>query len=265
MKTFKIIPFVFLLFVIGNSCKKEEAVTPTVTSTTKVFSGCRIDVEETDISRKFKTTYGYNSDGFITDINVVNLDNPKQYNNIKAFYKDGLLSTLSDDGGDLEQYEYTNGVLSKITITSTSEASYKGYQINIEADTNKQIIAMVDSKGYRCTITRDTKGNIVELKTTKISDNSIASVTQLSDYDGKKNLSELYKGWPLNFLSNYSDYMTYRTLLFANGTSGNPRKISDLEYRYEYSIEGYPTRIETVNKTSNTITDVLKNTFEGCK
>ncbi len=268
MNTLKLILYLLLLFSLVSTCTKTDVATPAPVVTTKPFTGCRISEDKTDVSRRYRTVYSYNDDGTIDGMNVTNLDNLRETNSIKFFYKDGLLTSVLDDGGTFEQYDYTNGALSKITITKTPETAYVGYQILVETDATKRITAMTDSKGFRSELTRDANGNVISLIKTRTADKEIVFQMQLSDFDTKKSIGGLFKGWPFDFAVYYKNYMTDGALLVA-GTSGNARKIrtstGDVEYRYTYSTEGYPTRKEVFNKTSNKVDDVKEYTLQGCQ
>ncbi|WP_461048796.1 hypothetical protein [Spirosoma arcticum] len=272
METRPLFSALLLLIVALNGCKKPETaapVTPTVPGTTFVpFAGCRLTMAERSGSEPIRRGYTYTADGFIVNTLLTYLDSRGGTYTGVFSYSSGLAASHSGSDGTVEEYAYTNGALSKITIAKTPETAYVGYQIDVTTDASKRITRLVDSQGYQTDLTRDANGNITGLTKTKIADKSVVFQMQLSDYDGKKSIHQLYKGWPFDFLVYYGDYMTEGALL-NDGAGGNPRKVrtltDDLEYNYTYSTDGYPTSVKVFSKTSNSIISATDFTLNGCK
>jgi hypothetical protein len=259
--------FLMLLLLLGfTSCKKKETpITPEEPS----FSGCRVDKIQLD---KITDSYTYNADGTISNVsfseNCVNAFCSSGSTNF--FYENGLLVSLKTKKAT-ESYEYTNGSLSKIIVADPDNAGYTNYIITLESDDNKRILKMKDNKGIQTDIKRDNNGNITETKTIRLSDSTELFRAELSRYDNKKTVYELYKGWKYDVNQYYVDYI--KSPFFITGASGNPlnfkwykNKIltTDTDYVFEYSTDGYPVREEQLNKVTNVKT-VINYTYKNCK
>jgi hypothetical protein len=271
----KQITIILTLIIIAGfmSCKKTDNTPPTPPleqpPLEPSFSGCRVDKIGTT---KGTDIYNYKSDGTISSIsyneNCVNAfcnSNLTDY-----FYNNGLLVS-SKYKKATEYYEYTNGALSKIKIADPDDSNYTDYIITVETDNNKRIVKMKDNKGIQTDIKRDNNGNITETKTVRLSDSTELYRAELSRYDNKKTVFELYKGWSFDYNQYYADYM--KNPFFTIGASGNPlnfkwyrNKIltSDTDFTFDYSTEGYPVREEQLNKITN-VKIVINYTYKNCK
>ncbi len=264
---------ILLILTVFFSCsKKEESPAPSVVVPTPILS-CRVNMEDAEKDIKNNARYDYGKDGVIDGITDTYTKEGFNRGYTTGFlYENSLLIQLSQpNSGLLEKYEYKNGVLSKIIIVSTEQKNYIGYTIDIETDANKKIIKMTDSKGYQSDIKRDGKGNLLELKTIRITDKKEIFRLVNSDFDNKKSISELFKGWQFDVRQYYGDYMAMP--FFSVGGSGNPIKTqtynegllgTDLEYTFNYTADGYPTRMEILNKVTNKKT-VYNYTLLNCK
>lgn len=264
------------------SCKKtEDSPTPVPTPTpipTPSFSGCRISQYSQDVIddpvitfliKKFK----YDKDGFI-----INTETAYKRNNTeigtqtsKMSFKDGLLAQFSDAGLiHIENYQYLNGALSSIKIPSSDTPSLVNFEIKITTDADKRIIKMEDNYKNVTVIKRDAKGNIIEIKVTDEVANEVFKM-EFSSYDNKKTIYELMKGFQFDSFADANTYM--EKPFFSVGASGNPLKAKvyrkgilkeDLEFTYDYTAEGYPTKITSTNILFNkVITQTIE--YEGCK
>lgn len=254
-----------MLTIGGLSCKKTDNTPPVEVG----FSGCRID----NASRsQLSDTYSYNADGTISNIThkekcanaFCDIGTPA------FFYENNLLVSLKEDNLT-ENYEYTNGALSKIKIASLSKPDYANYIITIEVDNNKRIVKMKDNKGIQTDIKRDNNGNITETKTIQLSDSTELYRAELSRYDNKKTIFELYKGWRFDVGEFYANYI--RHPFFSIGASGNPQTFkeyrnkvltADVEYTYEYSLDDYPIKEDYFDKINN-IRSTTNYAYKNCK
>ncbi len=275
----KSILFFLITFFVILSCKKtEDMPTPTPTPVpTPSFSGCRISQYSQDLIgdpvANFETVkFNYDKDGFISYTESTYKRNTVEVGSqqIRMTYKDGLLVKYTDSGqSHIEMYDYLNGLLNTIKIPTSNTPDLVNFEIKLTTDANKRIIKMEDNRGEITTIKRDTKGNITEIKKTDGTDENFRM--EISAYDNKKSIYELMKGFQFDFFTSASTYM--EKPLFSVGASGNPLKAKvfrkgilkeDLEFAYEYTAEGYPTKIVSTNILFNkVITQTID--YEGCK
>ncbi len=281
MKAKLILPLA-ILFTLIFSCKKTEDTptpTPIVTPTpTPSFTGCRITQYSQDVVNdpvaNFETVkFNYDKDGFINYTESTfkrNNTNVGSQTN-RMTYKDGLLVQFNDaEQRHIEVYEYLNGIISTIKIPTSNAAVFVNLAIKISTDANKKIIKMEDNRGNISTIKRDTKGNIIEVKV--MNDGTDESFRmEIIGYDNKKTIYELLKGFQFDIFPLVDTYT--EKPLFSVGASGNPLKAKvyrkgilkeDWEFAYEYTSEGYPTKIVSTNILFNkVITQTIE--YAGCK
>jgi hypothetical protein len=252
-----------MIFIV--SCKKSEVDTgPNSTIVLpKTFNGCRIVQEsttETGIPNLIMThKNNYDSDGYIKSISN-NSSNPlsffmQSFPDTELSYKDGTLVSLETTGYK-ELYEYSNGLLSRISVPIDASLKYLNYEIKLEYDANKRIIKMTDKTNIS-DIKRDGNGNIIEVKLTNISIKAEVEKFELSDFDGKKTLSGFYKGWYFYVNSDVGRYMV--NPFFSAGLDGNHRQIKhfidgklEASYllSYEYSKNNFPIKLNITNQTT---------------
>ncbi|MES2795985.1 MAG: hypothetical protein V4683_08470 [Bacteroidota bacterium] len=275
----KITISVFLLsMILVVACKKSEIdanPNPQVTIP-KTFNGCRILQEtttETGIPNLILTyLYSFNDDGYITQINTKTSNSTtnfmQSFPSVNLSYKDGILVSLETTGYK-EQYEYTDEALTRISVPIDANLKYLNYEIKIDNDANKRIIKMTD-KNNISDIKRDVNGNIIEVKLTNISTKEEVERLELSDYDGKKSLSSLFKGWRFYVKNDVDRYMV--NPFFSAGLSGNPRQIKQyiggkLEttymLTYEYSKNDFPIKLNITNQNTQK-TETLNYSLAGC-
>jgi hypothetical protein len=273
--------FFSIAFFITISCKKtEDTPTPVPTPTpipTPSFSGCRItqisqDVIDDPVVNFEIVKFNYDKDGFITNTETTLKRNTAQVGFVtwRMTYKDGLLEKYNDsEQKHIEVYEYVNSILSAIKIPTSNTPDLVNLAIKTSADVSKRIIKMEDNRGGITTIKRDTKENITEIKKIDGTDESFRM--EITGYDNKKSIYELMKGFQFDTFALADSYM--EKPLFSVGASGNPLKAKvfrkgilkeDLEFSYEYTSDGYPTKITSTNILFNkVITQTIE--YEGCK
>lgn len=263
------------------SCKKtEDTPTPTITPTpipTPSFSGCRIiqysqDVVNDPVANFETVKFNYDKDGFIISADAIYKRNNTQVGSqaFRMTYKDGFLTQYNDSGQlHIENYEYLNGILSTIKIPTSNMPDFVNLAIKISTDANKRIIKMEDNRGNISIIKRDAKGNIIEIRETEGTDEVFRM--EITAYDNKKTIYDLMKGFQFDVFVYAGIYM--ERPLYSVGASGNPLKAKvyrkgilkeDLEFSYEYTSEGYPTKIVSTNLIFNkVITQTIE--YAGCK
>lgn len=243
---------VLLLPIILWACQKQEQPTPVPVPSCKISS-------ETGVNNAYKLEYVYDSQGFISTLNVSIKDNAsgqlKPAATIKYGYTNGRLTTLID--GDVEEkLEYNaNGVLTRLVITKTKETAFLNYTLTFETDANKRISKVTDSKGLQTTIKRDAQGNVLETVTLNTATNKEVHKVVLSNYDNKKSLFEAYNGWQVSVLGYYADYIKFP--LFTTGAGGNAGKRIDyidgkasteVTYTYTYNANGFPLTEQSLTR-----------------
>ncbi|RDB02339.1 hypothetical protein DVG78_29380 [Runella aurantiaca] len=232
------------------SCNDNDVAPP---STCKVITGSVAEFNA-------KWDYQYDAEGFIKSQNIEFLENDSttsKYTNGGFKILNGRLVGLENPDGLKEEYVYTNELVSAINIQDPNDPAYADYQIKVENDANGRIAKMTDNKGRTSTVKRDTRGNILEVE---IKDQAGKQVYlgQYSGYDGKKTLEDTFKGWPINVLGYYANYMQLDYNNF--GAGGNPAKFKashqgvpaiDHERTYEYNSAGFPTKISITTDRVN--------------
>lgn len=263
-----------LTVCLALGCKKEDVSTSTITL------ACRVDAQVvTTPNTGDRITYYYDKDSQIEASVYAQKDNGGSYSigrtTTNYTYSSGLLTGATISGQTHEEkYDYTNGMLSKITMVKTTNSSDAGYMIMVETDANKRIVKLTDSRGVQSVFKRDAKGNLVQQD--RIKDGALLSRIVWSDSDEKKTIEELYKGWQFDIINDYRIYMTEK--VFTTGASGNPRKeifynaqnvaITEITHGYTYSAEGYPISQTSVVKAISTGKEsVTKNDYSlaDCK
>jgi hypothetical protein len=264
---------IILLMTIGYclACSKTDTpapTTPTTTPTPATSMACRIESDlglETD-AENLKFTY--DTDGFISGIQLSVTDSRMTPITYICAYRSGLLSTIRSPGFE-EIHIYTNGVLSKIQLPGVGGAAT--YNIDIETDAQKRIVKMTDTNNLQSVLKRDATGNLIEVIVTNLTDKKVVNRIVQSDFDGKKSIYELYKGWQFDAIQDYTTYM--KAPLFTVGAGGNPRKVQvylgtslveDWEHTYQYNLDGYPTKRTSLNKSLNR-TFTHEMTYKNCK
>ncbi len=129
----------------------------------------------------------------------------------------------------------------------------------------------MDSEGDTNDIIRDKNGNITSYKITRKSGAIINH--ELSGYDDKKSYTSLNNGWPFDIHRNSTvDYLT-TVALNSVGANGNAtlEKITssvgmaELEYKYQYTEDGYPIVVEVMDKATNKVISKATFNLSDCK
>lgn len=271
--------FLSVVLFFSMACSKDQVVDPGGNPNPSLYTGCRLammaqPVINPTVVDQVNYKFEYNAEGNIISAAVQNrpIDrNQLPYVSTTTFsYINGQIYRLAIGNNDhVEAYEYAQGALSRISIPFTATPNFTNYYILMTADSSKRIVKMVDKTGYVTDITRDGQGNILEIKKADPS-KKIVYLMQFTGYDNKKSKYELLRGISFDIFQDVEDYM--ERPLFSVGAGGNPLKAkiyrdnvlaADLEYQYEYTTRGYPTRIVTKDKIGNS---VQEETFDylGC-
>ena len=241
----------FLSLLLVFSCK-EKAPAPVTTPACNIGS-------ETGVNNAYKLEYQYSASGLPEALNVSVKDNAtgqlKPAATIQYTYENSRLVKVVDADVE-EKVEYNSkGALTRLTVVKTNESAYVNYTLNFETDDNLRITKITDSKGVQTTIKRDSQGNITETLTVNASTNRELYRIVLSGYDNKKSLYDSFKGWSVNVLEYYADYIKFP--LFTTSAGGNAGKrteyeagkaITEITYTYTYNTTGFPLTEQSLTK-----------------
>ena len=278
MKQMKYYFYFLALFIL--SCTKDSPDPNPVDLNPSLYPGCRLDmmaqpVTNSSVVDQVNYKFEYNAEGQIVSAKVLNrtIDrNQLPFESITTFsYINGRIYRLAIGNNDhVEAYDYTGAALLRISVPRTTTPDYTGYFIQMTTDTSRRIIKMVDKPGFVTDIIRDNKGNILEIKKTDPISKRVIYSMIITGYDNKKSKYELLRGIPFDIFQDVEEYM--ERPLFSVGAGGNPLKAkiyrdnvlkADLEYLYEYSTGGYPTKIVTKDLLKNTVQEEIFD-YLGC-
>lgn len=273
--------YFYIGLVLILSCSKDQPTTGSGDPNPSLYTGCRLammaqPVIGSTIVDQINYKFEYNTEGNIVSAAAQNRPIDRSilpYLSVTTYsYINERMYRLAVGNNDhVEAYDYTSGALSRISVPRTVTPDYTNYFIMMTVDSSKRVIKMVDKPGFITDIIRDAKGNILEIKKTDPTSKKVVYAMQFIGYDDKKSKYELLKGIQFDIFQEVEDYM--EKPFFTVGASGNPLKTkifrdnvlkADLEYQYEYTTDGYPTKIITRDLLNKTL---MEETLEylGCK
>ena len=199
-----------------------------------------LKLEQTELGSTDTDESNYQYDSNSRIIRIVDRNNKVVIDNV-SYDADGNLTKLNQPGGTSDNYEYTNGKLSKhiriennITV-KTNEYFYKNDKIISEKETDTY-----NSNNTIVTINYEYNGNTVK----KINANNI-NYYQVIIYDGKKTplsgANYLSNTRPFSYLGNITEIKSYSNGNLS-GTTTNT---------ITYDNENYPTKIVTKETNSS--------------